>query len=115
MAREPAAAAAIAILLLSACAAAQTEVPARIDHPTTESRAALAKAVSAALNAPVTLADDALTRDSVLIVEKRRTDRDLGRPERFQLVKAGRDCILVHEGTGKRTPLASTTCVPVVP
>jgi hypothetical protein len=115
MAREPAAATALVILLLSACAAAQPDVPARIDPSTPESRAALAKAASAALNAPVTLADDALTRDSVLVVEKRRTDRDLGRPERFQLIKAGRDCILVHEGTKKRTRLASTTCVPVVP
>lgn len=112
MAREPAAASAIAVMLLSACAAAQTEVPARLDKSTPE----LAQAVSAALNgAPVTLAPDALMRDSVLIVEKPLTGRDLGRPERFQLIKAGKDCWLVHERTGARTRLASTTCVPVVP
>jgi len=115
MAREPAAASAVVVMLLSACAAAQTEVAARIDHPTPESRAELARAVSAALNAPVTLADDALTRDSMLILEKPRMGRDLGRPEGFQLVKSGKDCVLVHEATGKRTKLASTTCVPVVP
>ena len=112
MAREPAASAAVVIGLLSACAAAQTEVPARLDKPTPE----LARAVSAVLGgAPVTLAADALTRDSVLIVEKPLTGRDLGRPERFHLVKAGNDCVLVHERTGARTRLRSTTCVPVVP
>lgn len=99
-------------MLLSACASAQTEVPARLDKPMPE----LARAVSAMLDgAPVTLADDALTRDSVLIVEKRLTGRDLGRPERFHLVKAGKDCVLVHERTGTRTRLASATCEPVVP
>jgi hypothetical protein len=111
MAREPAAAAAIVVLLLSGCA----DVPARISAPTPLSRAELARAVSAALSAPVTLADDALTRDSVLVVEKRSTGRDLGRPERFQVLKRGNECVLVHEATGKRTTLASTTCEPVVP
>jgi len=115
MAREPAAAATVAALLLTACAAAHTDVPARIDPPSRESRAELARAVSGTLKAPVTLAHDALTRDSVLIVQKRSTGRDLGPPERFQLLKRGNDCVLVHEGTGKRETLASTTCEPVVP
>ena len=113
--------------LLSTCAScfAQPEVPALIDKPTGESRAELAQAVSSALRgAPVRLADDALTRSSLLIVEKAHprdasgvplSGRDLDRPENFRLVKTGKRCALVHERTGKRTLLASTTCVPVVP
>lgn len=116
MAREPAASSALVVLLVSACAAAQTGVAARIAEPTPASRAELAQAVSAALNgAPVTLADDALTRDSLLVVEKRLTGRDLGRPERFRLYKLGKDCLLVHESTGERTRLSSAACEPVVP
>ena len=101
--------------LLWACASsfAQPDVPALIDKPTSESRAELARAVSSALNgAPVRLADDALTRDSLLIIEKPHTGRDLDKPEHFRLVKAGTQCTLVHERTGTRTTLASTTCVP---
>jgi hypothetical protein len=101
--------------LLSACASsfAQPDVPALIDNPTNESRAELAQAVSSALNgAPVRLADDALTRDSLLVIEKAHTGRDLDKPEHFRLVKTGKDCALVHERTGKRTTLASTTCLP---
>src|SRR5918911_1552358 len=103
--------------LLCACTAslAQPAVPAIIDKPTNESRAELARVVSSALNsAPVTLADDALTRDSLLIIEKAHlSGRDFGRPEHFRLVKIGKHCALVHERTGKRTTLSSTTCEPV--
>jgi hypothetical protein len=102
--------------LLAACASsfAQSDVAAVIDQPTQESRAELAQAVSGALNgAPVTLADDALTRDSLLIIERARlSGRELDRPEHFRLVKVGKQCALVHERTGKRTTLASTTCLP---
>jgi hypothetical protein len=102
------------VLLSQSCASAQPEVAAVIDRPTKESRAELAQAVSRALNgAPVTLADDALTKDSLLIIEKaHRTGRDFGTPEHFRLVKAGNQCALVHERSGKRMPLASTTCLP---
>ncbi len=111
-----------ALVLLSACAQglAHEEVPAVIDHPTSESRAELAKAVSTALNGvPITLADDALTRESVLIIERAQhrdaqgiplNGRELQRPEQFRLVKSGKRCLLVHEGTGKRLRLRSTTC-----
>ena len=103
-----------AALLLSTCASfAQPEVAAVIDRPTKESRAELAQAVSAALNgAPVTLADDALTRESLLIVERSRlSGRELDKPEHFRLIKRGNDCALVHERTGQRTTLVSTTCL----
>ena len=96
---------------------AQPDAPAIIVKPTPASRAELAQAVSSELNgAPVTLADDALTRDSLLIIERAHlSGRDFDRPEHFRLVKAGEHCALVHERTGKRTTLASTTCQPVVP
>ena len=98
---------------LLSCASLQPDVPAVIDHPTEESRTELAQAVSRALNAaPVRLADDALTRDSLLIIEKGHTGRDLEKPEHFSLVKAGAHCVLVHQRTGRRTTLASTTCRP---
>ena len=103
----------LGVLLLAACASAQPEVAAVIDKPTSESRVELAQAVSAALNgAPVRLADDALTRDSVLIIERAHTGRDLDRPERFRLVRAGASCVLVHERTARRMTLASTRCRP---
>jgi hypothetical protein len=92
-----------------------------IVRPTAASRAALARAVSAALDGvKVTLADDALTRESVLVLEHtpRRdpygrplSGRDLGMPERFQLLKRGDQCVLVHERTGRRTTLLATSCV----
>jgi hypothetical protein len=100
---------------------APPEVPAVIVRPTAASRAALARAVSAALDGvKVTLADDALTRESVLVLEHtpRRdpygrplSGRDLGMPERFQLLKRGDQCVLVHERTGRRTTLLATSCV----
>ena len=113
--------------LLCACTSslAQPDISAIIDKPTKESRAELARAVSSALNgAPVTLADDALTRQSLLIIEKVHprdasgvplSGRDFDRPEHFRLIKSAEHCVLVHERTGTRTPLASTTCQPMVP
>ena len=96
------------------------EVPAVIVAPTDASRAALAAAVRAALDgAPVTLADDALTRSSTLTVERTPLrdpaglpvgGRELGTPERFYLVKRGGACVLVHERTGRVSSLESTTC-----
>jgi hypothetical protein len=98
------------------------DVPAVITSPTAESRAELARTVSHALNgASITLADDALVRESTLIVERARprdlegrplTGRETGRPEHFHLVKSGARCVLVHEGSGRRWTLASTTCSP---
>jgi hypothetical protein len=97
-------------------------VPAVIVDPSDASRAALAEAVGASLNgAPVTLADDALTRSSTLVVERARLrdpaglpaqGRDLGSPERFHLVKRGARCVLLHERTGRASSLEATTCAP---
>jgi len=97
-------------------------VPAVITNPTAESRAELSRVVSGALDGvTVTIADDALTREDTLIIERavRRdaqgrplTGRDTGRPERFRLVRSGERCVLVHERTGRRWTLESTTCSP---
>jgi len=88
--------------LLSTCTScfAQPDVAAVIDKPTKESRAELAQAVSSALNgAPVTLADDALTQDSLLIIERAHprdasgvplSGRDLDKPEHFRLGQNGK-------------------------
>ncbi len=110
------------VLLLTACEAfsAQPDIAAVIVHPTAASRAELSRAVSLALQgAPVTLADDALTRDSLLIIEPRHprdanglplNGRERGKPEQFRLVKSGARCVLIHYSTGKRRVLKSTAC-----
>jgi hypothetical protein len=91
-----------------------------ITSPTPEGRAELVRVVREALHRPqVTLADDALTREGVLIIERARVrgpdgtpalGRDTGRPERFRLVKIGLRCELVHERSGRRFPLSQATC-----
>ena len=98
------------------------DTPAVIVHPTPESRAAIRQAVSVALNgAPVTIADDALTDDGVLLIEHARlrdpngmlvNGRDPGVPERFHLVKSGERCILVQDRTDRRTVLTGAQCAP---
>lgn len=121
----------VAALLLLAAACKSAPEPqrpaegalARIVNPTPQSRAALAQAVRDALEGvPAMLADDALTRESTLIVERaahrdpegrRAQGRELGRPERFTLFKTGADCVLVHERTGRRLPLVATECAAV--
>ena len=112
------------LLGLTACATAspQRDVPALITSPTPEGRAEIARMVSRALNgAPLTIADDALTRESTLVIERARargpdglplSGRDSGRPEHFRLVKNGSRCVLVHEGSGKRFSLESASCAP---
>jgi hypothetical protein len=98
------------------------EQPAVISAPTAESRAELARVVSAAFNGqPVTLADDALTRDSVLTIERRTppgdqgraaTGRTLGTPERLNLVLRGTRCFLVRAADGREWELNQAQCVP---
>jgi hypothetical protein len=110
------------LLALAACHARATprDQPAVLTGPTAESRAELARVVSRALHRPsVTLADDALTADGTLVVERtvRRdaegrplTGRDTGRPEQFRLVRNGSRCVLVHERSGRRFTLKSASC-----
>jgi len=111
---------AVAVMLaLAGCATANTrpDLPAVLTNPTAEGRAELARRVSGALHgAPITIADDALTRDSTLIVERTRPRSADGVPlngrEHFRLVRNGTRCVLVHERTGKRWTLKAATCSP---
>jgi len=106
--------------LLASCATpaglrsenASEGVPAVIVDPTPQSRAALLQAVAGALNgAQPLLADDALTRESTLLVERRLLEgRDRVAPEKFRLLLIDARCVLVHETSGKRAVLAGTTC-----
>jgi len=114
-----------AAALLAACNASPVQesgVAALIVDPDDASRAELRQVVSTALNGTeVTLAPDALTRESSLTLEHqpRQTmqqpalrGRDLGTPQRFQLVLDGTQCTLVHENTGLRWLLLDTECRP---
>lgn len=116
----------IALCVLAACTTvpAAQDVPAVIIAPDAQSRAELQHAVSAALDrTAVILAEDALTRDSRLTIERARLydartgiaqgraqGRETRMPEQFRLVKSGQDCVLIHERSGRRIPLASTQC-----
>lgn len=106
-------------LLLYACKS--EDRPARIVEPDGASRAALHRAVTAALNgADVTLADDALTRSSQLIIEPAvyrdaQNNRVMGRetrtPVQFVLLKHDGECVLQSQATQQRWVLAATKCV----
>lgn len=102
------------LLITSACKTddVREDVPARIVDPTPESRAELRALVSGALNGrEVTLADDALSNGSLLIIEPAHlTGRDLRRPEHFRLVLSGSKCVLVHQATEARYELGQSTC-----
>jgi len=114
---------AAALLTLAACrGTAATSVPARLVEPDAAIQAELQRAVAAALgDREVALADSALTTESVLVVERRRhvapdgtriMGRELDPPERFRLLREGDGCILVHERSGQRFPLAGAACAP---
>jgi len=114
------------LLALAACRTMQAppENPAIVVRPTPESRAALTQAVSKALGgAHVTLEDDALTRDGMLVLDESQLRRGqvvvLGQepgasnqPERFHLVKIGDRCVLVHDRTERHFDLIGTDCAP---
>jgi hypothetical protein len=112
-----------AVALTAACGSiAAQERPAVIAAPTEQSRAELLGVVTSAFNGrPVALADDALTSESVLIVE-RLEPRDAQRrpldgrartvPEHFRLVLRGSSCELVRQSDGRRWSLTRTDCVP---
>ena len=113
----------VASVAPAACGALSAqEQPAVIAAPTVESRAELARVVSAAFNGqPVTLADDALTRESVLTIERRTppgeqgraaTGRTLDPPQRLNLVLRGTRCFLVHAADGREWELNEAQCVP---
>ncbi len=121
-----------ALALLAACASgtrpqpgpdeSTVEKPALLVGTSAAVRKQLEDVISDALNgAPVTLGDDAFTRDSTLAIERRNLrdvfgspaqGRDMGRPEHFKLLKQGSSCVLEHEGTGRRWTLSWAKCRP---
>jgi hypothetical protein len=112
----------LALAALPACRAWPTPpaVPALITHATAASRADLELAVSQALGgAPVRLADDALTRESLLIIARAPlrgingvplNGREIGRPQHFRLLARGATCVLLHIETGRSRVLPHTHC-----
>lgn len=110
-----------ALVMLSACASvAGQDGPAVLTAATTQTHAELVKVVSTALNVPtVTIAADALTSDSELIIERgiardaggrRLQGRELSQPEHFQLVSTGTRCVLVHRRTKAEYELSTARC-----
>ena len=113
------------LVLTSGVVACQTvatayDKPARITAPTDASRAALQQTDNAVLNTNVTLADDALTDSSLLIVERaipRSMDgspaqgRNMEMPFQFRLVINGDDCILIDQRDESRHVLPDTSCI----
>ena len=108
---------------LPACgawAAGPGGVPAIVIHPTAASRADLEWAVSRAFHgAHVRLADDALTRDSMVTIGRAQArdvrglplnGRELRHPQHFRLLRRGSRCVLLHLETGTALLLKHTTC-----
>lgn len=104
--------AAAALLIACKSGAVRDDLPAHITAPDARSRAELLRVVGIALNArTITIADDALVNDSLLIIEpKYLTGRELSTPEHFRLVLNGTRCILVHQENESRTELRNTSC-----
>ena len=114
---------AVTVLAPAACGTLSAqEQAAVIVSPTSQSRAELARVVSTAFNGqPVMLADDALTRESVLTIERRTppgpqgraaTGRTFDAPERLHLVLRGSRCFLVRAADGREWELTEAQCVP---
>jgi hypothetical protein len=108
--------------LICACngQSVRKDLPAYIVGPTEASRIELEKTVSRALNGiPVTLADNALTKDDRLIIERKQHVDTKGNlvmgletkmPRQFRLVKNKDKCILIDQSNGSRMELKQTTC-----
>ena len=109
------------LIVLTGCQtmASSDDAPARIVNASAASRAALQNAVKDALNTEVLLADDALTRSSILVIERSppksmqgrpATGRNMDPPIQFQLVVNDSDCILIDTRNETRRLLEDTIC-----
>ncbi len=94
---------------------------ARIIDPDDASRAALQRVVNGALHSNVTLADDALTQSSVLIIERSpprsiqglpAQGRNMDVPIQFRLVINRDECVLIDQRDRSRYTLQNTRCKP---
>ena len=114
---------ALAIALASnACTtiSAEDEAPAVLKADIV-SHAELVKTVQQALHrTDITLADDALTQDSELIIGQAQprdgqgrylNGRDLGKPDHFRLIMHGSTCVLVHIETNERWTMRDPSCM----
>ena len=106
---------------LAACknVAPDVDQAAVIVNPDAASRAVLQATVNAALHTEVTLADDALTETSILVIEQKvpqsiegspAQGRTMAMPIQFRLVGNGSECILIDQRDMSRTVLADTVC-----
>ena len=112
----------LALVSLPACVAWAEPwgAPAVITHPTAASRADLERAVSLELHGVyVRLADDALTREDLLIIGRASArdarglplnGREIERPQHFRLLRRRSQCVLLHVESGKARVLRHTTC-----
>jgi hypothetical protein len=102
---------------------AQGDGPAVIANPGEASRSEIQSVLSEALGErSIRIADDALTQSSILTLEgavrgdparEAPRGRDLGGPERFDLVLDNGRCFLVYRGSGRRWRLHETECRPI--
>jgi hypothetical protein len=114
------------VLLVSAIAACgtpavQPEYPALLTNPSPTTLLEIEQTISTAMDgAKVSIAEDALTTSSQLTIEQsmlRSIDqqpemgRNLGRPDQFQLLIDGPQCVLVHDKTGLHWLLKTVECV----
>jgi hypothetical protein len=99
--------------------ATEHDKAARIIDADDASRAALQRTVDGALKTHVTLADDALTESSVLIIERSpprsiqglpSQGRNMDVPIQFRLVIHGDDCVLIDQRDRSRHELENTRC-----
>ncbi|WP_323845313.1 hypothetical protein [Microbulbifer magnicolonia] len=94
--------------------------PALLTESGPEVREELRRVVSAAMyGVEVTLAEDALTRESLLVVERQRqqprlSGREMVPPTKFQLVVGGGACWLMRLADGERWELRKASCRPEV-
>ena len=113
---------AVFAMSMSGCknVAPEADQAAVIVNPDAASRAALQQTVNAALHTDVTLADDALTDTSVLIIERKipqsiegspAQGRNMEMPIQFRLVTDGANCILIDQRDLSRAVLVDTECV----
>ncbi len=99
------------------------DTPAVLVQTNAITREELRTAVMHMLRVPsVTIADDALTHDSLIIIEKVRprdakglplSGRDFDKPEQFRLIKNQDQCVLIQLRTGLRETLKKSQCLAV--
>jgi hypothetical protein len=110
-------------MVISGCRtlAGAADMPALITDPDAGSRAALQATLSGLFGGiKIRLADDALTRSSLLtltagansaLADPAASGRVVTEPYRFRLVRNGDDCILIDLRDDSRHLLADTTCI----